>query len=102
MGRFPARGGLESPCKPSEPLLLEAGHAIRGLPGEPKEHQPLDPQEPCHILAGVGVPTGQDIPHLEAGLLVPIMFPLKPVLEIVRRFGNRRNCPAHELPSWPR
>jgi hypothetical protein len=61
----------------------------------------MDSEELGHLLASVGLPAGQDIQHLEAGLLVAVMFPLKPVFEIVRMCGNGRNGPAHELPSWP-
>jgi hypothetical protein len=61
----------------------------------------MDAEELGHILAGVGLPTGQDIQHLQAGLLMSVMFPLKPVFEIVRLFGNGWNGPAHELLSWP-
>jgi hypothetical protein len=34
------RGCLESPCKRSEPLTLRARPAMRGLTGEPTQHQP--------------------------------------------------------------
>jgi hypothetical protein len=58
---------------------------------------PMDAEELCHILAGVGVPTRQDIQPLEAGLLVSVMFPLKPVFEVVRMCGHGRNGPTAEI-----
>jgi hypothetical protein len=34
--------------------------------------------------------TGQQIERLEAGLLMAVMFPLQPVLEIIRMVSNPR------------
>jgi hypothetical protein len=62
----------------------------------------MDPEELGHVLAGTGLPTGQEIQHLETRLLVPIMLPLQAVLEIVRLFGQGWNRRAHKVPSQPR
>jgi hypothetical protein len=47
------RGCLESPCEPSEPLPLGAGHAIRGLTDEPTQHQSAHRQVD-HRLTALG------------------------------------------------
>ena len=49
-----------------------------------------NPRQVCQLLAGLPLPTGQQIEHLEAGLLVAVMFPLQPVLEIIRMVSNPR------------
>ena len=61
----------------------------------------VDSKPRCRALAWVRLPTGQQIPPLEAGLLVPVMFPLTPLLEIVRRFGHGWHRRAHQVPSRP-
>jgi len=46
------------------------------------EHEPMadgvamDAQQVRHLLAGVGLPAGQQVEHLEPGSLAPVMFML--------------------------
>lgn len=48
-----ARGCLERPCAPFEPLSLGTGHPIGGLPSEPAQHQPTHRQVD-HGLTALG------------------------------------------------
>jgi hypothetical protein len=65
--------------------------APRGLEGQPAaDRMAVHPQQMRHVLAGLGLPTGQQIEHLEAGLLMAIRLTLEPVLEISRMVGNPR------------
>jgi hypothetical protein len=36
----------------------------------------VHPQQACRVLAGAGLPTGQQVEHLETGLLMAMVFPL--------------------------
>jgi hypothetical protein len=59
----------------------------------------VDPQQARHILAGVGLPSGQEVEHLEAGLLMAVMFTLPSVFKIICMVNNRRYGCTHRLSS---
>jgi hypothetical protein len=61
----------------------------------------MDPEAWGHVLAGMGLPTGQERQPLETRLLVPIMLPLQAVLALVRLCGQGWNGRAPEVPSQP-
>jgi hypothetical protein len=50
----------------------------------------MDPQQLSHVPAGVGLPTGQEVEHLEPWSLATIMFVLQALLEGCRIFTNDR------------
>ncbi|HEX2277305.1 MAG TPA: hypothetical protein VHN13_09255 [Candidatus Tectomicrobia bacterium] len=49
-------------------------------------------------LAGVGLPTGQQVPHPRAGLLMAVMLMLQALLERGDLSGDRREGVAHGAP----
>jgi hypothetical protein len=61
----------------------------------------MDAQQVARLLAGVGLPTGEQVAHLQAWPLVPVMFMLEMRLELVRMFGNGWHRFGHGLPSKP-
>jgi hypothetical protein len=77
-----------------------AGRHVDGQPrvqaAGGRERQPatdgmaVHPQQVCHVLAGAGWPTGQQIEPLETGLLLAIMCTLPSVFQRIRMVRNRR------------
>jgi hypothetical protein len=59
----------------------------------------MDAQQTRHVLAGVGLPTGQHVQHLQAGLLVAIMFMSQALFERGNLFEDRRDRVAQRSPS---
>jgi hypothetical protein len=59
----------------------------------------VDAQQAGHLLAVVGLPTRQQLEHLQAQLLVTVMFTLQPALEIIRTLRNPRYGGTHRLSS---
>jgi hypothetical protein len=50
----------------------------------------MDPQQLGDILARVRLPARQQIEHLQARFLAPVMFMLYPLLESLRILSNNR------------
>jgi hypothetical protein len=59
----------------------------------------MDAQQARHVLAGAGLPAGQQVQHLQAGLLVGVMLMMLALLEHRDLFGDRRDGVAHGAPS---
>lgn len=59
----------------------------------------MDPEQACHALAGLRLLAGQQVKHLKAGRLVPVMLTWEPLFKIIRMVGNGWNRRAHSLPS---
>jgi hypothetical protein len=43
----------------------------------------MHPQKGGHLLAVAGLAAGQEVEHLETGLLMPVMLSLEPLFKIV-------------------
>jgi hypothetical protein len=59
----------------------------------------VDAQQAGHLLTLVGLPTRQQVEHLQAKLFVAVMFTLQPVLEIIRMVRDTRYGCTHRLSS---
>jgi hypothetical protein len=51
-------------------------------------HYTMDAQHVRHVLAGLGLPTGQPIEHLQAWLLAAIMFMPETLLKLGCRLSH--------------
>ena len=54
-----------------------------------------DPKQTGNVLAGVGLATGEEIEHLEAGFLAPVMLMLQVLFQFGRGLGNGREFSIH-------
>jgi hypothetical protein len=80
--------------------LQQGGQPSGGIDCQPMAHGvAMDAWQARHVLAGVGLPTGQQVKHLQAGLLVALMFMLQALLEHGDLFRDRRDEVAHGVPS---
>jgi hypothetical protein len=68
---------------------------------EARAHDAVDPQQGCHVLAGGGLPTGQEVAQLEAGLLMAVRCTLPSGLKLIRMVSHRRYGGTHRLSSRP-
>jgi hypothetical protein len=60
----------------------ESVQASRSIERQPApDGIPMDSQKMRHVLAGMGLPTGQEVEHLQARLLVAVMFMWQALLE---------------------
>jgi len=78
----------------------QGGQPAGGLDGPPMANGvTMDAQQARHVLAGAGLPTGQQVQHLQAGLLMAIVLMWQALLERGDRFADRRDGVAHASPS---
>jgi hypothetical protein len=82
---------------------VDAAKGVRAMHGRQQgvKSPPVSKARDQHAnLAGVGLPTGQHVQHLQAGLLVAIMFMLQALFERGNLLEDRRDRVAHR--SLPR
>jgi hypothetical protein len=73
---------------------------VAGVEGQPApDSVPMHAQQARHLLALVGLATGQHIEHLQARPLMTVIFTLETLFEIGRIFSNRRYRVGYGLPS---
>jgi hypothetical protein len=71
-----------------------------GIDGQPAaDRMAMDPQQLGHFLAAVGLPTRQQVEHLQARLFVSIIFMLETLPELIDLFANAGGDSVHGLPS---
>jgi hypothetical protein len=99
------RGPVAGVFQAGEPLRRERDGWARGDVGRQPRVQPpggitcqpaahrvaMDPQPARHVLARVGWPTGQQVPHLQARRFVAVMCMWPALLARGARFVNRRH-----------
>jgi hypothetical protein len=75
----------------------QGGQPSHGVAGQPMADGVA--LQARHVLARAGVPAGQQVQHLQTGLLVAVMFMVQALFERGDRFGDRRDGVAHRAPS---
>ena len=75
---------------------MKAPHFIAGEPVT--DSVPADTEQTGDLLAGASLPTDQEVEHLQAGLLPPVMFLLKPLFKLIDPLGDGWN--SSTLPTW--